>query len=194
MKRIQVTLTGITPLLHHRMPEEDVMALLGSKTVKKKEKEIKTPREIAQRHAYVSTDGQFCIPSSYLSGALISVASDYKQKNSAKKSLKGVIAGVVVPETEFAMLTDEKGQAIKDFEVDIKKGTNHRAGAVAICRPRFDKWQTSIVIRLNEDLVSMETLHNLLNDAGTRSGIGSFRVQKGGYYGQFQVREFKELT
>lgn len=194
MKRIKVILTGITPLLHHRMPEEDVMGLLGSKIAKKRDKEVKTPREIADRHAYKTENGNFCIPASYISGALINVASDYKQKNSSKKSLKGVIAGVVIPESEFAILTDEAGIPLKDFEVDIKKGTNHRAGAVAICRPRFDKWQTTIVIRLNDDIINEKMLCELLNDAGTRSGIGSFRVQKGGYYGQFQVHEFKELS
>lgn len=82
---------------------------------------------------------------------------------------------------------------VSDFEVDVRRATNHQKGAVAVCRPRFDKWFAEMELHIDDDIVSIETVNDMLQDAGKRSGIGSFRVSKGGIFGKFQVIEFKEL-
>ena len=192
MKRYSIELTGVTPMLQHKMTDEELMGLLGSKSERKKDKEIQTPREIAEKYAYKSENG-FCVPTSYIVGAFKNVASEYKQKNSQRKSIKSIAGGVFRPETEFADLIDDKDQTISTFEVDIKKATNHQKGAVVICRPRFDRWKIKTTIVIDEALVSPEIVLDMLNDAGKRSGIGSFRVAKGGYYGQFSVTNFNEI-
>lgn len=189
MKTYKVKIKGVTPLLQHRMNDEELMKLLGTKTEKKKDKEEKTPREIAEEYAYKNNFG-FVIPTAYLVGAFRSVASEYKQKNSVRKSLKTIAGGIFRPETEFAQLIDENNKPITSFEVDIKKATNHQKGAVAVCRPRFDSWFIEFDVSIDETLVSPDLVLEILNDAGKRSGIGSFRVSKGGYYGQFIVVEF----
>lgn len=62
-----------------------------------------------------------------------------------------------------------------------------------MCRPRFDVWNTEFEITIDDNFLDANTALEILNDAGKRSGIGSFRVQRGGYFGQFQVTEWKEL-
>lgn len=194
MKRYSVTLKGQTPLLHHKMTEEALFSLLGTKTKKKKGAETKTPREIADEHAYKTTDGHFCIPLTYVSGAFAHVASDYKQTNSQRKSFKAIAGGVFRPVGESAILVDpETGEKLKAYEVDVRKATNHKAGAVAVCRPRFDRWSCQFEVAINDDLLPPDTALQILNDAGLRSGIGSFRVSKGGYFGSFQVTHFEPL-
>jgi hypothetical protein len=191
MKRFDVVLKGTTPLLHHRMTEEALFGLLGAKTKKKKAAEERTPRQIAEEHAYKTTDGHYYIPLSYVSGAFAHVASDYKQSNSQRKSYKAIAGGVFRPLAENATLFDpETGALLQSFEVDVRKATNHKAGAVAVCRPRFDRWACKFQIAVNTDLMPADTAHQILNDAGQRSGIGSFRVSKGGYFGQFNVEHF----
>ncbi len=82
MKTFQVELTGVTPLLHHRMTEEQIMGLLQGKKGKKKEPENpRTPREIAESHAYGDSKTGYTIPLGYVVGAFTNVASDYKQKD-----------------------------------------------------------------------------------------------------------------
>lgn len=186
MKIFNVKIQGLTPLLHHRMREEELFGLLGVKTIKKKDKEELTPREIADGYAYKNDKGYY-IPGEYILGALGHVAGDYKQKNSIRKSLKAVIKGIVRPMTDQINLKTKDGVVIKDFEVDIKKATNHQKGAVAVCRPRFDDWGAEFQLEINDELVSPETCLQILQDAGRRAGIGSFRVQRGGYFGQFEV-------
>jgi hypothetical protein len=192
MKRIMVRIKGTTPLLQHRMTEEELHGLLGSKSAKKKDKEQLTPRQIAEKYAYKNALG-FVIPTAYLVGAFKNVASEYKQKNSQRKSIKSIAAGIFRPEEEYAQLLNEDGSPITNFEVDIRKATNHQKGAIAVCRPRFDKWYLDLVIVIDEELVNEDTVLAILNDAGKRSGIGSFRVAKGGYFGQFVVTEFQKL-
>lgn len=190
MKTYCVKIKGITPLLHHRMTEEDLFKLLGAKSSRKKNKEERTPREIAEMHAYKIGE-KFVIPSGYLSGAFSHVASDYKQSNS-KRSIKAIAGGVFRPQEEFIELWENDENHIKDFEVDIRKATNHKAGAVAVCRPRFDKWQANFTVQVDTDLLPQEVAHQILIDAGKRAGIGSFRVSNKGWFGQFQVTEWLE--
>lgn len=193
MKTIEVELTGVTPLLHHRMDEEALFKLLGAKTARKTDKEELSPREIAQKHVYQNADGKYFVPAEYIVGAFAHVASDYKQKNSARKSLKTIAKGIFQPQDAQGILTDEAGKDLESFEVDIRKATNHQKGAVAVCRPRFDRWKVRMKFNIDPTLVSSEMVHEMLNDSGKRSGIGSFRVSRGGYFGQFRVTEFKEV-
>lgn len=193
MRRYKVKLKGTTPLLQHRMTEEELFKLLGAKTDKKKDKDEQTPREIAGKYVYRDTEGKVVIPTSYIVGAFKTVASDYKQKNSIRKSIKSVAGGVFRPENEFERILCDEGKSVETFEVDVRKATNHQKGAVAVCRPRFDKWNCEMIVTIDDDIISPDTTLEILNDAGKRSGIGSFRVSKGGYFGQFQVTEFKEI-
>lgn len=192
MKTISVELVGKTPLLQHRMNEEALFQLLAPKSKKKKNEETpETPREIASKHAYRNPDGTFFIPAEYIAGAFQGVASDYSQKNSQRKSYKGIAKAIFRPTVGEILLLDESNTPIKDFEVDVRKATNHQKGAIAVCRPRFDKWKVKFDIELDSDLIDTSIALQMLQDAGRRSGIGSFRVAKGGYFGQFEVTLFQ---
>jgi hypothetical protein len=193
VKTVKVKLIGTTPLLQHRMTEEELFGLLGAKSDRKKDKEVLTPRQIATKHVYQQKDGTCYVPAEYVVGAFAHVAGDYKQKNSIRKSIKSIAKGVFRPTTDSITLRDESGKRITDFEIDIRKATNHQKGAVAVCRPRFDKWTLEAEFQVDDSLVSVETCQQILEDAGRRSGIGSFRVSRGGYFGQFRIEEFKEV-
>lgn len=194
MKLFEVEIEGITPMMHHRMTPEQLSALLGNKKgVKKKPVNPRTPREIAEDHCYRDTAGNLVFPMTYLCGAFREVASDYKQKDSSRKSYKSIAGGIFRPVTEYAPMLDMKGRKLKKFEVDIKKATNHLKGAVAVCRPRMDKWKSKFQIALDDEIITSETALQILEDAGRRAGIGSFRVSKGGHYGQFQVVKWKKI-
>lgn len=190
MKTIKVKIKGVTPLLHHKMRDEDLFGLLGTKGKKKKDKAEQTPREIAESYAYKNKDGKYYIPMEYISGAFAAVSSDFKQTNSVRKSYKAIAKGIFRPMQDIAILQNHEGKEITDFEVDVRKATNHQKGAICVCRPRFDQWQTEFDVMIDEDLISPQTALDILNDSGKRAGIGSFRVQRGGYFGQFQVVEF----
>jgi len=193
MQRFEVEIQGTSPLMHHRMPEDQLLGLLGTKTKIAKDKQERTPREIAEQYAYKTAAGNFYIPAEYLGGAFREAASDYKQSNKSRKSLKSIAAGIFRVETPVVELVDENGKTLKAFEVDIRKGTNHQKGAVAVCRPRFDRWGAKFTVVVNEELVDPSTANKVLVDAGARVGIGAFRIAKGGYHGQFIVTKWKQI-
>ncbi len=193
MKTVEIEIEGTTPLLQHRMDEAALFGLLGAKTKKTKVIEELTPRQIAEKAAYRDEFGCY-IPMSYIVGAFKYAASDYKDSGKSKRSLKTVAAGAFRPIQENAYLTDDTGSVLKDFEVDVRKATNHTKGAVAVCRPRFDRWKTKFSILVDDSIIAVGTAQSILEDAGKRSGIGSFRVSKGGYFGQFRISKFEIKT
>jgi len=192
LKNFEIELTGSTPLLQHRMSQETILSLLGTKATKKKIKEEYTPRQIAEKHAYIDK-GKFVIPTNYVRQAFKGAASDFKQTSSSRKSYKPIAAAIFRPLKEFALLTDEKNKPLTKFEVDIAKATNHRVGAVCVCRPRFDRWRTKFHAQIDTDLIDKATAQEILESAGRKVGIGSFRVSCGGHFGGFSVTRFKEL-
>jgi len=194
-KLYEVELEGVTPLMHHKMTEEQILGLIsGVKGGKKKPKGEFTPRQIAEQHAYMGTDGTYQIPLTYVSGAFRDVSGDYKQKDSARKSYKSIACGIFRPIGEYATLLDCKNKPLKSFEVDIRKATNHQKGAVAVCRPRFDAWKIKFNVMVDDSIIAPEIANSILVDSGRRSGLGSFRVNKSGYFGQFIVTKWKEST
>lgn len=192
MKTFFIEIEGTTPLLQHRMSEETLFGLLGAKGGKTKIKEERTPRQIAEQHAH-QVHGKFVIPTVSFVGAFSHTASDYKQKNSVRRSYKTIAAGIFQPLEEFATIVDNKYKAVGNFEVDVRRGNNAQRGAIVVCRPRFDSWRTTFHVELDDQLIASETALDILNDAGRRCGVGSFRVSKGGRFGQFRVVEWKEV-
>lgn len=190
MKRFDVELTGSSPLLQHRMPEEEILKLLGAKDTKKKIKQEFTPREMAERYAY-RKGTNYVLPLEYIRSAFRGASSEYKQKHSSRKSYKSIAASIFRPIGDSAPLLDHKNKKIIKFEVDIQKATNHLKGAVAVCRPRFDKWKSKFQVMIDDDLISEEMALQILQDAGRRVGIGSFRIVCGGYFGAFEVTKFQ---
>lgn len=194
MKRYKIKLKGNTPLMHHRLDVNQLIGPCGPKPRGKKgEKEKLVPREVAERHVYRDNDGCCVIPTSYIMGAFKGAASDYKQQNSIRKSLKSIAAGIFCPDNEYEKLLDNKGKVLKNFEVDVRPAVNHQKGAIVVCRPRFDEWNVEMTVSIDDELISQETTLHILNDAGRRCGIGSYRVSKGGPFGKFQVVEFIEV-
>lgn len=85
METIKMKIKGVTPLLQHRFTEDDLLSLLSSKTNKKKDKEERTPREIADRHAYKGEAGTFLIRRHILSERLrVSLPNTSKKTHSVK--------------------------------------------------------------------------------------------------------------
>jgi len=58
-----------------------------------------------------------------------------------------------------------------------------------VYRTRFDKWEIDIVIEYDENRITADSIFNLLEHAGIKTGLGSCRPEKGGFYGMFDVKK-----
>ena len=54
-------------------------------------------------------------------------------------------------------------------------------------RPMYEDWGMDVPIWINAGFVSPDQIVNLLNIAGFGVGIGDWRVEKKGTFGQFEV-------
>jgi len=88
-------------------------------------------------------------------------------------------------------LTDERlffdeAFTIADIEVDSRPAVVQRA-RIMRHRARLENWTLSFAVEVEEDILPLDQVHEILNDAGKRAGLGDYRVEKGGPFGRFQV-------
>lgn len=186
MKTFTVKIKGISPLLVNRFKEQDEVPVTMKKAGKK---DYGTPREQAEKTAYADDDGKIWVPTSWVKGALATVASDYKLPGS-RKSVKSVIGGAVIPCDEKSYFTEQ--YKIKDVEIDSRPCVVQRA-RIMRHRARLETWELGLSLEIEESILPTENVHEMLVDAGRRAGLGDYRPSKGGPFGRFQITEWKEL-
>lgn len=183
MKTISIKIEGVSPLLIHRFSESSE----GEQNIKMKKSgktDYGTPREQAEKCCYMDDITQaLWVPSTWIKGAIQTVASDYKLKGS-RKSLKSVSGGSILPSEEKIYFCEK--YTLKDIEVDSRPVVIQRA-RVMRHRARLEKWSLDFFLELDESIIPTESLNELIIDSGKRSGIGDFRPQKGGPFGRYQL-------
>jgi hypothetical protein len=188
---VGITIRGITPLLVNKM-DADTLEQLRTKTKAPKTKAIGstlTPREDAERKLYIAEDGPY-LPGTMLMSCLIEagkhVRLDGKRQISTTKStvLPGFLS-LLTPTLRLVKPDTDKAAA---WEADVMQGRNPNGGeAVAICRPRFDEWALDFRVDIAETEIGENTIRELVDKAGRRCGLGDFRPQRKGIFGQFVV-------
>ena len=195
---VNLTCRGITPLLCNRMSES---TLEGLRTKIKKPKAAnigttRTPREEASEKVYLH-GGKSAVPGENLMSCLISAGAfirlDGKRMISTAKST--LLPGFMSLLTPVIMLVDpdDLKQEAK-WEPDVRKGTNPNGReAVAICRPRWDRWAFSAQIEIETDEIGENAIRELWDKAGRRIGLGDFRPQRKGIFGRFVVEKWARV-
>lgn len=188
MKTIEVEIRGVTPLLIHRFTEQSEQR----KNSRKVNIEQIDPREEAKKAAYINADGTFYFSAASIPGCMGNAGSNHKMRGS-RKSLRFVVPSAVRMEADTVTILNGSGPA-KDFEVDARPVTIPATkGRVMRYRPRFNQWGAQFNILVNDDILDVDTVHQLLNEAGLTVGIGDFRPEKRGPFGTFRVTKFEEV-
>ena len=183
MKTINVTIVGISPLLQHRFAEDAEQQEATRKIVK----DYGTPREQAEKVVYRNEEG-FYFPGTWIAGTLIEAAGSHKLRGSRKSAKYVVPAAVIVQDVDIPLRNGDCNSLIDDFEVDSRPvSIPATKGRVMRHRPRFDKWSAKFTITIDETLLPEDFIHQLLNEAGSRQGIGDYRPNKRGPFGRFRV-------
>ena len=186
MKKVQVEIRGITPLLIHRFTEE---AEQGKKT-RRVEVKNRDPRDEATKNAYIANDGTYFFSAFSIPNAMGNAGANHKATGS-RKSLRFVVPSAIRMATDTITILNGSGPA-KTFEVDSRPVTIPATkGRVMRHRPRFNQWGARFELEVDDDLLSEEMAHQLLSEAGQSIGIGDFRPEKRGPFGRFIVTEWK---
>jgi len=57
------------------------------------------------------------------------------------------------------------------------------------CRPHFVGWESEVTIKINESVINPKDVFDAIKLSGICCGIGDWRPEKSGVYGQFDVEE-----
>lgn len=186
MQTVQVEIRGVTPLLIHRFGEEAEQ----QKKSRRIEMKQRDPREEAQRNAYIATDGTYYFSAFAIPNAMGSAGANHKATGT-RKTLRFVVPSAVRMAKDTVTILNGVGAA-KTFEVDSRPVTIPATkGRILRHRPRFDVWGARFEFLLDDELLSADMAHQLLNEAGTSIGIGDFRPEKRGPFGTFRVVKFE---
>ncbi len=199
LKQIEVEITGTKPVIMNRFPLEAGADMSGS-TVTAMKKDYGTPREQAELTAYKTDEGDLFIPADNLYAAVIEAGKYHKIKTSklttAKSSLvpafldlSGVEHPVVLP------IKDKQGDQVTQFEVDSRRVVIPATGGSVIRhRARVDEWSVRFVLEVDLSMATTDMARTLVDDAGSKIGIGDFRPSRKGRYGKFKVTSWRELN
>lgn len=189
MYTIDVTITGIAPLLQHRFPiPPDVLNPKGGTKVSGSRDFSEEWRE----YFYATPDGEIYQPASHLEGAMVRASGQFKVTGRRGKSYKELFQGnvfvqpdallhhVQVPET---LDTD----ADKLLYLDVRPVIVNRARVVRL-RPTFKAgWCLDFEIQVLDDQISEEIVNDVLTTAGKTCGIGDYRPK----FGRFMISKFE---
>lgn len=191
---VTIRCRGTSPLLMNRMSES---TLEGLRTKAKKPKaanvgHVRTPRDEAAEKIYTHADAPM-IPGENLMSCLIAagvfIRLDAKRQVSTGKGT--LLPGLMSLHDFLLPLVDPDTGAPAAWEPDVRQGRNPNGGeAVAICRPRFDRWAFRARIEIDDAEIGENAIRQLWDLAGRRIGLGDFRPARKGIFGQFVVERW----
>lgn len=185
---ISVTIEGVTPLLMNRFTEEaEVKVSSGVSKVAIGKKG--TPREQAEKKAYADTKtGELYIPGPNIFACLIQAGTFHKVGKSKITTTKSSLipAGMAISEVICPLGTSH-------FEVDSRSVVIPATGGrIMAHRPRLDEWKLSFTLEVDESMFDEATARLLIDDAGSKVGLGDFRPARKGPFGRFKVTSWKK--
>jgi hypothetical protein len=173
-----IKVKGITPLLLCAMDLFAVKQIENKKNDKAVQKDTRTEEQKFQDKILKDSKGHPCLPAETFYKGMIFVAP-YLTGLDMKK-VRGSIR-IMQPRIPINF----KGK-IKVHETWGRQGGISKAPLI-IKRPMIEDWSCEFDIKYNANNISWEQIINLLNWSGFQSGAGSWRPEKGGNYGQYQL-------
>lgn len=179
MKKYDVEITGITPLLQNK-PEQ-----FGFDTQWVEKKATTEYEKEALKKLYVDAEGNTYQPSVHIEKAIIDAGKKLKMKGSGKATYSKIFGSMVSVEPYEVIHQNQKYKIHKELVV-----IPSTKGRVMRYRPMFENWKLNFSV-LFEDEIEPSTIKEALEIAGKYTGLGDWRPEKKGKFGKFQVTSFK---
>lgn len=192
MSLFAVSIQGESPLLMNRFTEAAAAKVSAGTSSAITTSSKGTPREQAEPKLYKSADGRPMLPGPNVFRGLIDAGAFHKagkrQLTSSKSSL--IPAGMQLLEIECPI--ENPFGADVTWEVDSRSVVNPATSGRMMChRPRFDAWKISFTIKVDDRMFDERITRTLVDDLGTKIGLGDFRPSRKGPFGRFLVVSWK---
>lgn len=188
---IDIKIEGVSPLIMNRFFDEAANETMTGMRSSANGRERGTPREQAERKIYFGADEKtIIIPSPNLLRCFYDGGSFHKigKKQVTTKRESLLCSCVFIDETELK-LSSKEGWRVDTRAVVIPS----TQGRIMTHRPMFDDWSIDLSISLDERIIGSKLLRQIIDDAGSRIGIGDFRPARKGPYGRFCVSNWTPI-
>ena len=190
--KINVTISGLTPIIMNRFTEAAEVAVSGGTSVSFRG-DKGTPRDQAAAKRYADQAGNLYIPGPNIFACIIAAGTFHKAGKSKLTTMKTSLipAGLMVDDL-VCNLIDADGQLLTEWEVDSRSVVIPSTGGRIMChRPRVDVWNANFTLEVDSDMFSPALVRAVVDDAGKKIGLGDFRPARKGPFGRFVVSHWE---
>lgn len=178
LSQMVVTIVGTTPLITNRFGEKKQEAIEDKQT---KEARVKKPPRDPQAEfedAIYHLDGArgYGFPGSGIKKALVAAGGRFADEKMT------ILRGIINITQPLIEILDSEPKMRRD-PVRLKDGT-----ASLAYRPMFENWRMKVPVVYNSNMITKEQVLNLFQHAGFSVGIGDWRPEKNGVFGQFTIQ------
>lgn len=190
---VNAEIVGTGSMLQNRFTDHSEVE--GDKATRKVLQTKGTPREQAAVKLYIEPTGDLLYhPGSAIARLLREAGGNHKMKGTRKTVKYLVPSAVLVMDDTVPLYHADTGKRLvaKNAEVDSRPVViPSTKGRIMAHRPRHDRWMMRFRLRVNDDLLPLDLIHQLLTEGGQQLGIGDFRPEKGGPFGVFNVTSWQ---
>lgn len=186
---------GDTPLICHAWSQKAKLQMLAKQTkAVKAAKEARNPEEDFANSLYRISDGSYGFPLMAIKDSIVSVA--HKDKGIEKKQVRETIR----LDGQMIRAYTAHSPAICDMPVIKIYGTDPemredmaRIGggiqktSALVYRAQFTRWAMRVRGSTNKNIIPLDALAYLVDEAGAACGIGDWRPEKSGIFGSFHL-------
>jgi hypothetical protein len=185
---IQVPIIGTTPLIVHRFSEKAKRQMLDNMQGKRTPKQAKDPEAEYQAAFYNLKDGRYGFPAVGVKQAMVS-ATRLFGKDVSMVLVRQTIFVHGEPGDDQQPLVPVEGEPVMREDVV----TVGRGGSDLRYRPMFSEWRADVQITYVKASFTRGSVLTLLDAAGLGVGIGEWRPEKNGDFGQFKIDETRDV-
>ena len=186
MINIKVTINGVTPLICNKFTDKAALAATTGVTSNNAGEPL-TPQEAAEEKLYMHKK-KACIPQPNLLASIIEGGRFHKIKNRSVTTMqKSMIPSCFDIKGTMLPIKTKDGWEVDERPVRIPA----TGGRILAYRPKFNDWQLEFDATLDTDIISVNLMREILDDAGKRIGLGDYRPDRKGPFGKYKVNQWQ---
>lgn len=186
---INIIAEGIVPLITNRFTDEAAQQATDGDRGSSAGADRGTPFEIAEKKLYKGLDGKPMIPSPNLLRSIVDggyfTKLGKKQVTTARSSMLYSCVGINAVEIPIIHK--------QPWKVDTRPvRIPSTGGRILAHRPMFDDWRLEFEVELDTSIINAKLFRQIVDDAGSRIGLGDFRPSTKGPFGRYKIVKWQQ--